>query len=107
MRKKEKKDDDATMRRYAARVPYFCKSIFPLFKYGVLIAVMSAHFFTSSTDAARVALVPHLPWTTMPPLLRRCDENGRRRPFLATTFGSCGVARRDDDATQQQALSLF
>ena len=71
MRKKEKKDDDATMRRYAARVPYFCKSIFPLFKYGVLIAVMSAHFFTSSTDAEeppRVALVPDdldaAAWTT-------------------------------------------
>ena len=74
MRKKEKKDDDATMRRYAARVPYFCKSIFPLFKYGVLIAVMSAHFFTSSTDAEEpppqcvVALVPDdldaAAWTT-------------------------------------------
>ena len=47
-----KKKDDATIRRYDdTRVPYFCKSIFPLFKYGVLIAVMSAHFFTSSTDA--------------------------------------------------------
>jgi len=30
---------------------YFGKSIFPLFKYGVLIAVIKEHFLTSSTDA--------------------------------------------------------
>ena len=90
-----KKKDDATIRRYDdTRVPYFCKSIFPLFKYGVLIAVMSAHFFTSSTDAEepRVALVHHddfaAAWTTTPASRR------------------CGVpARRDDDpATQHNAL---
>jgi len=96
--RKKKDDDDTTIRRYDdTRVPYFCKSIFPLFKYGVLIAVMSAHFFTSSTDAEepRVALVPHdfaAAWTTTPASRRRC-----------------GVpARRDDDhpATQQALFSF-
>ena len=35
----------------STKTSYFGKSIFPLFKYGVLIAVIKEHFLTSSTKA--------------------------------------------------------